>query len=48
MKEYNSILEGELQGKVAEVEEGEGVNNDKGLGEKDVEGHRRQRRAAAQ
>ena len=43
MKEYNLISEGELQGGVAEVEEGEGVSSDKGQGEKEVEGHRRQR-----
>ena len=36
-----------MQGRVAEAE-GEGVNSGKGQGEKDAEGHRRQRRAAAQ
>ena len=45
MKEYNSTSKGELQDRVAEVGEGEGVSSDQGRGEKDVEGHRRQHRA---
>ena len=48
MKEQNSILEGELQGRVAEAEEGEGINSNKGRGEKNAEGHGRQCKATSQ
>ena len=42
LMEENLISEGELQGRVTEAEEGEGVSSDREGRERDAEGHRRQ------